>query len=473
MSTSTVTPELSSHDARSELRGVIAMAVPTVLTMTARALIDVVDYKLVSMLGDPAAAAAILPAQMIVWCYIVLGMGTINLVGTYVAQSLGREKYDECGAYGWQAAYLAAIFGLATVPLIPFLRLVMHALTPDATVFDAKYAYGSVAILSVAPTIAAEGFAQFFNGVHRPWVTMWSSLEANVVNVLVGATLMFGWFGVEPIGVAGAAWGTVAGTSFRTLRLALTMRTRDFDVRFATRRTWRPSWSRMRDVVRLGLPTGVQWLSDVFVWMVFVNALIGRFSTAHQIASNSAWQFMRLSFMPTAGVGIAVAALVGKSIGRGDFDRPVREVRGAMALVLAYMGALTVLFAAAPKWLLSFYSDDPEVLRIGVGVMICAAVFQLFDGLAITYISALRGAGDTFVPSAFSIVAHWVIIMGGGYAAVRLFPRIGSLGPWIVASILIIVIGVYMALRWRGGRWKRIRIFRDDAPTAPAGSPSA
>ncbi len=172
-------------------------------------------------------------------------------------------------------------------------------------------------------------------------------------------------------------------------------------------------------------------------------------------------------------MGIAVAALVGKSIGRGDFERPVREVRGAMALVLAYMGALTVLFAAAPKWLLSFYSNDPEVLRIGVGVMICAAVFQLFDGLAITYISALRGAGDTFVPSAFSIVAHWVIIMGGGYAAVRLFPQIGSLGPWIVASILIIVIGVYMALRWRGGRWKQIRIFRDDATTAPAGSSSA
>ncbi|NUQ10277.1 MAG: hypothetical protein HUU24_14590, partial [Phycisphaerae bacterium] len=44
---------------------------------------------------------------------------------------------------------------------------------------------------------------------------------------------------------------------------------------------------------------------------------------------------------------------------------------------------------------------------------------------------------------------------------------------WIVASILIIVIGVYMALRWRGGRWKQIRIFRDDATTAPAGSSSA
>ena len=99
--------------------------------------------------------------------------------------------------------------------------------------------------------------------------------------------------------------------------------------------------------------------------------------------------------------------------------------------------------------------------------MLCAAVFQVFDAVAIAYSAALRGAGDTFVPSVFYIVSHWVIIVGGGWFMVTAFPQLGSLGPWLAASGLIVATGVFMWFRWHSRAWMKIDLFKADKGAPP------
>jgi MATE family multidrug resistance protein len=185
------------------------------------------------------------------------------------------------------------------------------------------------------------------------------------------------------------------------------------------------------------------------------------FGTADLIATNTTWQYLRIAFVPSLGVGQALTALVGKSLGAGDPQRAIREVRTATIITLIYMGTLAVVYVAFGEELVALFNDQPEVVAIGGWVMICAGVFQLFDALGITYSSALRGAGDTFIPSIFFIVSQWVIIIGGGWLAVVLFPRLGSIGPWIAAAGLIIVTAAFLWWRWHGRQWMKIDIFGD------------
>lgn len=454
-------PTLSHREQRrAETRNVIMMSIPVVITMSARAMMDVADYIMITWLDDPAAQAAILPAQIIMWTYIVFGLGVATVVSTFASQALGRNEHRECSAYAWQVVYVSIIFGaigLLFRPALPGL-LAMFGHDPDVQIQE--LAYGRIALLTVGPTIASMGLAWFFVGIHRPWITMWSAIEANVVNVVVGAVLMFGLLGNEPLGIAGAAWGTFIAVCYRTVRLILALVMPSTARQFHSLNTWRPSWRRLWNFFRVGAPLGFQGVCEVTVWAIFVNVLIGRrFSTEDLIATNTAWQYMRVAFFPAYGVGHALAALVGKSLGAGDPNRAIREVRAAVALTLAYMGLLSIIYWVWGEELIAVFNPDPRVVEVGRKVMLCAAVFQLFDALGITYAGALRGAGDTFVPAAMMVASHWILVVGAGWVVAEAWPQGGALGPWLAASLLFITIGFLLWWRWHCRAWMKIDVF--------------
>jgi len=471
---------LAERDKRQrEIRNVIRMAIPVVILTSSRAVMDVADYVMITWLPTDDAQAAILPAQILMWSYIVVGLGIVSMVNTFVSQSLGRKEYRECSAYAWQSVYLGIAFGLIGAAMTPLVPWLVTQIGHEPRVQAAEIAYLRIAMLTVGPTIAADGLGWFFVGVHRPWVTAWTAIEANVVNIAVTYVLIFGKLGFEPMGIAGAAAGTLAAVLYRMLRLALAMWLPSAAAAFATRKTWRPSRKRLAKLLSVGMPCGVQWLTEVIVWAIFVNVLVGaKFGTSHLIATNIGWQYMRIAFMPTIGVGRALSALVGKSIGEGDPKRAMRETRFAAFVTSAYMGLLAVIYTVFGHALIALFNASPEVCEIGAKVMICASAFQLFDALGITYGSALRGAGDTFVPSVFFIVSHWIIVVGGGWWVATAYPQLGSIGPWIAGAVLIVVSSLFLWWRWNGRAWMRIDLFRGEgtsrmqldsaAATAPA-----
>ncbi len=437
------------------------MAVPGVITNSARALMDFVDFIMVSRLKSDDAQAAVLSAQMYLWAYICLGVGVVSMVNTFASQALGRQQPRECSAYAWQTVYIAAAFGLVSLAFFPFLPVHFAWVGHSSGVQEMELAFAEVGLLNVGPTIASFGLSAFFMGVHRPYLAMWSVLEANVVNVVASLILMFGFFGIEPMGIAGAAWGTLIATCYRVVRLAAPMMMPGFSATFQSRETWKFSWKHTRDLFRVGTPLGLQWMSEILVWALFVSILVGKlFGTADLIATNIAWQYMRISFLPTIGVGQALTALVGKSIGAGHPERALRETRLVVWITCTYMGATSLVYWFAGDHLIGWFNADPKVVEVGAGVMICAAVFQLFDALGITYISALRGAGDTVAPAIAMTVSHWLVVIGAGWWMAVTFPSLGSIGPWIAASALIIIISFYLWWRWAGGTWRKIDLFK-------------
>ena len=326
---------------------------------------------------------------------------------------------------------------------------------PDVEAMEIRYL--DIALLTAGPTVAGHALGQFFIGIHKPRVTMWSVVESNIINIGVSAVLIFGYFGFEPMGIAGAAYGTVVGVSYQTIRLLVALLHPAVDARYGSRSAWRGSLRGMGKLLRVGIPCGLQSMCDVLVWALFVNVLIGRFGDVHLLATNTAWQYLRISYLPTLGAGQALTALVGRSIGAGDAQRAVRETRTAVGLVSAFMGLLSLAYwFYGPELIQLFGNQNPEVIRIGAQIMICAAFFQLLDGIGIIYTSALRGAADTVIPATVYIISLWVVVIGGGWTVAVLWPGLGSLGPWLAASCLIALSGLFMWYRWHSRAWMRI-----------------
>ena len=91
---------------------------------------------------------------------------------------------------------------------------------------------------------------------------------------------------------------------------------------------------------------------------------------------------------------------------------------------------------------------------MGGTCLLLVSGFQLFDAFAMTLVGALRGAGDTAWPGVVTLICSWTIIVGGGQFIMWQFPAIESTGPWIAASLYIVVLGLLMLWRFKSGKWK-------------------
>ena len=113
------------------------------------------------------------------------------------------------------------------------------------------------------------------------------------------------------------------------------------------------------------------------------------------------------------------------------------------------------------------WSSDIKVIEIGVNIMICAAIYQVFHAARAVYGGSLRGAGDTLFLAIASATGTLVVLGLGGLLIVKLFPEIGSLGPWIAATLNIIVVGLANRWRFKSNNWMKIDLFKRLRRAAP------
>jgi MATE family multidrug resistance protein len=291
------------------------------------------------------------------------------------------------------------------------------------------------------------------------------------VNVFANWLLIWGNWGLPEMGLAGAAWGTNIGGAVEVLLLIA------FVFEPGVRRMyhvsdWRLRSERLLTLVRIGVPSGLQFVGDVLAWAVFGMLVMAAFGTGAMAANTFAMRFMSLSFMPAFGISAAVTALAGRYIGRGMPDVAAARTALGFRVTAVYMVACGVMFFVFRHELMSIFTDDPEVLRWGAMLLVFVAVFQVFDAMFIVYSGALRGAGDTLVPAIVTAVMCWTLVVGVAYAVAMWLPGLGILGPWTVATTYGALLGVYMLVRFKRGAWRKIRIDRDE-PQAFATSPVA
>jgi len=463
------------------LAQVLQMSWPASLTMLNSTMMKFVDGLMVSRIGPQPFAAQFI-AGITSFVPESLLMGLLTVVNTYVSQNLGAGRSRRTGQYAWAGLFIALIaaaamapLALAARPLFSFIGSLSQTGRPDPVMVGLETTYFRYMILGAAMALSTQVLQQFFYGVHRPRVVFAVSLAANGFNVGANAVLIFGLMGFPAMGLRGAAMGTVLSWGLQAAILLAIFLHPHTARPFGTWQVWAVRRRQCVEILRLGWPAGVQLCNDIATWAVFTSVLVGYFGQVHLTASTAAMRWMGLSFMPTIGIGIATTALVGRQIGRGRPDLARRRAHTALLAAMVYMGVCGIAF-----WLLRYpmvsafvevrpsagVSADQaarltaEIVDIGAKILICAAVFQLFDAVGIIYIGALRGAGDTLWPMLAMMLMSWTILLGGGLAAIRYFPQLTSLGPWIAASIYVILLGLVIARRFESGAWRKIDLLK-------------
>lgn len=497
-------PDISPKP-RSPLLEMLAIAAPTVVTMTSYTVMQFVDGMMVARIPIPRGAegpyvAAQGNGGILVWLLISFMMGMTGVINSFVSQNLGAGRPERGSAYAWAGLWMSAAWAVllaGLIPLLPFLfgwlgGMANHS--PELVRLETGYA--RVMLLGLGFTCASRALSHFFYGLHKPMVVMISALVANVVNVCCNAVLIYGpagppegtplaavfqsvasWLGLGALGVEGAAWGTVIGSIVELIIPMALFLSAGMNAKYKTRSAWKPPRVVFKDIIRIGWPAGAMFTNELICWGYLMAVLLSQGGQAagengdlHNTAGWIALRYMHLSFMPAVGLSIAITAMVGKAMGQKRPDLAAARTWLGVKVAMTYMGLCALGFILFKHHLIGVFTNKGEMdyatlealTNIGSRVMIAAAVFQLFDALAISISGALRGAGDTVWPGVATVVLSWLCIPALGHLLIWQAPELGSIGPWIGAAAYIISLSMALTTRFLGGKWRSMSLVRED-----------
>ncbi len=434
-------------DWRGELRAMVALAVPVVLSELGWMLQGVVDTIMVGRLG-PAAIGAVALGNAICYTPSLFGVGLLLGLDTLVAQAYGREDHDECHRWMAQGVYLAAA---ATVPVMALLFAASFAFTRFgiATAVAAPAGgYLRLLLWGTLPLLLYSATRRYLQAVGQVRVVTVTYVAANLVNWFGNWVFIYGKLGMPAMGVRGSAVSTVASRALMAVMLL------GFAWRYERRRGhplfrhWAgPKLKRLRELARLGGPAGGQILLEVSAWnlaTVSVGWLTPVALATHTIALN----YASMSYMVPLGVSSAAAIGVGHAVGGGDAAKARRAGWLALALGTGFMLAAAVLFLTAPRPLIAIYTTDPQVMAIGPRLLAIAAAFQIFDGVQTVSTGALRGLGETRMPMIANLIGYWVLGLPLGLTLCFAF-GMGLYGLWTGLTLALVTIAAILIWRWR------------------------
>jgi MATE family multidrug resistance protein len=435
------------------MRSLIALAAPIATAMGGETIMGLVDTKLVGGLG-PAALGGVGVAMTIVFFGYLSIFGLMRGVKVCVAHAVGEGVEHRSIRYAQAGIALGLAAGAAvwacTRDLAPLLRAMRidAALVPYASSFLAVFTFGAPASAVLS---ALTHHRQALGDARTPMAV---GLAGNVLNAVLGWSLIYGHAGLPALGVRGGAMATVTAEVLEAVVLValLVWRTRRAGT-YAKARAELPLGVAVREIAHVGVPTGLQFGSEMLAFATF-TALLGTLGTEQIAAHQIALATLRTSFLPGTAVSEAASVLVGQALGRRSLAEADRTTRAALVLAVSFMATCGIGFALFGGAIAHAFTSDDAVAKVARKLLLIAAAFQVLDAVSIVLRGALRGARDVRVPALIGVAVVWACVPTAALLLGRLAGW-GAAGGWCGFVAETTIGSVLFALRWRRGPWRR------------------
>jgi MATE family multidrug resistance protein len=301
-----------------------------------------------------------------------------------------------------------------------------------------------------------EALKRFSDGLSNTKHPMYATIVANIINVAINYLLIFGSFGFPKLGIIGAGIGTLISRVIMVIFLWIIFTKNKRFKLYVTKIKFKITNIKIfKKITDIGLPSAFQMLFEVgiFTAAIWMSGVLGKnYQAANQIAFN----LSAMTFMVGIGLGVAATIRVGNQKGLSDFVS-LRKIAFSIFLLTALIEIIfALMFFILKDWLPTLYLDtenisktieNGEVILIASKLLLIVALFQIFDGLQVVILGALRGLQDVKIPTLITFIAYWLI----GFPIcfyLGLYTPLKSIGIWIGLLISLAVSSILLYLRF-------------------------
>lgn len=445
------------------LRATVDLAWPRIVTGVAIMSKRVVDLALVGLvLGSTAVAGVTLAsAYWMAAKFAAIGLagGTVSLV----SQNYGGDEPGRAALVVEGSVFIALALAL------PAVALYMVAAEPLVALLganDAAVRFGAAYLAVVAPGLVFEFLnliaSRTYAGVGDTVTPMIVRAGGAVTNVLLSAVFVLGL----NLGVEGAALGTALATGLVTVVFAWGMMGRSYFGRGAspiplTLNGPHFDPSLTAQLIRVASPLAARRFAQGLAVFPLL-AIAAAFGDVAVAAVGIARQVRELLNSFSWGFSIAASTLVGQALGgddEGEAEAYGREITKLSVLVFVAVGVGVFAFAEPVA---TVFVDSQTDVALTAAFIAVAAVSVVPLGIDGSLTGVLRGAGDTRVPFAATLVGLYI-----GALPVAWLGTVTALGVAGLQAAFLVETAVPMAVnlhRFRTNRWKAIsRAYRPSA----------
>ena len=416
----------------------LKLASPVMLGMVGHIMVSFADNIMVGQLGAKELAAVSL-GNSFFFIAMSLGVGFATAITPLVAEADSSKNTRAVTSSLKHGLILCVCISLALLLGMLFSVPLMEKMNQPKDVVVLAMPYLKIIAISIVPLVIFEGLKRFSDGLSKTKYPMYAAVFSNALNIILNYLLIFGMFGFPKLGIIGAGIGTLISRILMVLFIILIFFNKDkIKTYFLNIDFLKTEKKVFKKIFNLGFPSALQMLFEVgiFTAAIWLSGTLGKI---YQAANQIAFNLSAITFMVGVGLGVAAMIRVGNQKGLSDFISLRRIAISVFLLTILIEIIFAIIFLVFNEWLPTLYletnnpekiMENSEVILIASQLLIIVALFQIFDGLQVAILGALRGMQDVKVPTLIAFISYWVIGFPICYY-LGLHTPLKSVGIWI------------------------------------------
>ncbi len=416
------------------------LGIPTMIGMLVSALYNLADAYFVGKLGTAqvGAIAVAFPINQIV---VGVGMTFGTGAASYISRLLGENNFHKANQTASTAVLDLLVSQAVLIAVsIAFIEPVLHLLGATATIMPYAKTYSiiyisgtlfSVFYVAMNNIVTAEGAAK---------LTMAAMMLGAGLNIILDPVFIYvlGW------GIGGAAWATVLSQAVSSALYIGYLLKKKGHLRVSIKYA---SFNKqiLGEILKVGVP--------IFLFQLLFGMSQGMANTAarefgdHAIAAvGIVIRVLAIGTFVVFGFVKGFQPLAGYAYGAKNYKRLKNTIKISLKWTSIFCIAFAALMMLFPDNVMSWFSNDPLVIRIGHKMLFANGLIFVFFGFQVVYSTLFLALGKGKEGGILSIARNGIFFIPVILTLPRFWGLDGVVYTQVVADILsVLLTGIFVA----------------------------
>ncbi len=395
---------------KEEFKALISLAIPILITQLFLVGMGATDVAITGHF-DTAVQASVGLGVMIWNPLFLFGNGVLMSIAILSAHKFGAGKTDEVATIWHNGLIIAAGLIVLVVLIMNFgVEWILNLVDADPKLIPGSVLYLRALSIGAPAILLFISLRSVCEGVSKPLPITIVSGVGFVVNGLLNYVLVNGYapLNIKSYGVWGSGLGT-ALTLWIMFLLLLTFTRVDPRLKSLNLMSTKFRFTNIfGELAKIGFPNGATMFAEVAIFSA-AGLILGRYAEKIVASHQISLQITSLTFMIPLSTAIALTALVGQRMGRGDFPAAKQMGDTGRITIVGIMFLTSSLLFYARNHLPMLFNNEAAVVALSAKLILYSIIFQIPDGLQISANGVLRGMKDTKVPMVLSVTSYWLV----------------------------------------------------------------